>query len=126
MSGASDEYLEKVYVASVCLIAASEGEGFGLPLIEAAQHKLPIIARDISVFREVGGEYAWYFSASNGAELANAVTDWLALYEEKRIPLSDEMPFLTWKQSAERLMAVILSQDSNEKSIGAYKGKSAC
>ena len=53
LEGISDEYLDKVYAASTCLIAASEGEGFGLPLIEAAQHKLPIIARDIPVFREV-------------------------------------------------------------------------
>ena len=50
LEGISDEYLEKVYKTSTCLIAASEGEGFGLPLIEAAQHKLPIIARDIPVF----------------------------------------------------------------------------
>ena len=39
LEGISDEYLEKVYVAITCLIAPSEGEGFGLPLIEAAQHK---------------------------------------------------------------------------------------
>jgi len=32
LEGISDEYLEKVYAASSCLIAASEGEGFGLPL----------------------------------------------------------------------------------------------
>ena len=50
---ASDEYLEKIYATSSCLIAAAEGEGFGLPLIEAARHGLPIIARDIPVFREV-------------------------------------------------------------------------
>lgn len=30
LQGISDEYLEKVYAASSCLIAASEGEGFGL------------------------------------------------------------------------------------------------
>src|SRR5262249_2265090 len=59
LDGVSDEYLDKVYAASTCLIAASEGEGFGLPLIEAAQHKLPIIARDIPVFREVAGESAF-------------------------------------------------------------------
>ena len=53
LEGISDEYLEKIYDAATCLIAASEGEGFGLPLIKVAQHKLPIIARDIPVFREV-------------------------------------------------------------------------
>jgi len=59
--GISDEYLEKIYSASTCLIAASEGEGFGLPLIEVTRHKLPIIARDIPVFREVIGEHGFYF-----------------------------------------------------------------
>ena len=59
--GISDEYLENIYAESTCLIAASEGEGFGLPLIEAAQKGKPIIARDIKVFREVAGDYAYYF-----------------------------------------------------------------
>jgi glycosyltransferase involved in cell wall biosynthesis len=62
LDGISDEFLEQVYAASACLIAASYGEGFGLPLIEAAQHKLPIVARDIPVFREVAGSHAHYFS----------------------------------------------------------------
>ena len=43
---------------SACLIAASFGEGFCLPLIEAAKHDLPMIARDIPVFREVAGQSA--------------------------------------------------------------------
>ena len=63
LEGISDEYLEQVYLVCTCLIAASYGEGFGLPLIEAAQHKLPIIARDIPVFREVAGENAFFFKS---------------------------------------------------------------
>jgi glycosyltransferase involved in cell wall biosynthesis len=47
----SDEYLARVYAASTALIVASEGEGFGLPIIEAANYKLPVIARDIPVLR---------------------------------------------------------------------------
>ena len=47
LQGISDEYLEQVYAASTCLIAASINEGFGLPLIEAARHGIPIVARDI-------------------------------------------------------------------------------
>lgn len=62
LEGISDEYLEKIYAASTCLLASSEGESFCLPLIEAAQHKLPIIARDIPIFREVSSEYAYYFA----------------------------------------------------------------
>lgn len=61
LQSVSDEYLDHIYEASSCLLAASEGEGFGLPLIEAAQKSLPILARDLPVFREVAGEHAFYF-----------------------------------------------------------------
>lgn len=108
LEGISDEYLEKIYTASTCLIAASEGEGFGLPLIEAAQHKLPIIARDIPVFREVAGNHAFYFSGKEPTDLAGAVVRWLELYRSGKNPASDCMPWLTWGQSTERLLSVIL------------------
>lgn len=108
LEGISDEYLEKVYAASTCLVAASEGEGFGLPLIEAAQHKKPIIARDIPVFREVAGTYASYFSGLEPEALADAVREWLALDETGQAPQSDNMPWLTWKESTQNLLDVML------------------
>lgn len=111
LEGISDEYLEKVYAASTCLIAASEGEGFGLPLIEAAQHQLPIIARDIPVFREVAGQRAYYFSGKQPADLSTTVKRWLGLYQENQHPQSVSMPWLTWKQSASRLKEIILNDD---------------
>lgn len=112
LEGISDEYLEKIYAGSSCLIAASEGEGFGLPLIEAAQHKLPIIARDIPVFREVAGENAHYFEGLAAEDLAVAIGDWLQLYGEGQHPTSDGMPWLTWKESAEQLKRVLLGSRS--------------
>lgn len=108
LDGISDEYLEKIYATSSCLIAASEGEGFGLPLIEAAQHKLPIIARDIPVFREVVGEHAFYFSGLTSDALADGVQAWLALDKAGQAPQSDTMPWLTWKQSTQNLLDVML------------------
>ena len=105
LGGISDEYLEKVYSSSSCLIAASEGEGFGLPLIEAAQHKLPIIARDIPVFRETAGEYALYFQNS---ELVATIEKWLALFHENRHRKSDGMPNLSWQESAKNLLENLL------------------
>lgn len=105
---ASDEYLEQLYEASTCLIAASYGEGYGLPLIEAAQHKLPILARDIPVFREVAGEYASYFSAETASELSSSILNWLTLYEQGKAPSSENMPWLTWRQSAQQLLQQIL------------------
>jgi len=111
LEGISDEYLGKVYAAATCLIAASEGEGFGLPLIEAAQHKLSIIARDIPVFREVAGEYAFYFKGLEPQVLTDAIRQWLELDKQGQSPQSDNMPWLTWKQSAERVKQIIIKGD---------------
>ena len=110
LEGISDEYLEKVYAASTCLIAPSEGEGFGLPLIEAAQHNLPIIARDIPVFHEVAEEHAFYFNGKEPDDLAKALREWLVLYQSGQHPKSDDMPWLTWKQSTQQLLDIILKE----------------
>ncbi|HPS36812.1 MAG TPA: glycosyltransferase family 1 protein [Candidatus Omnitrophota bacterium] len=110
LEGISDTYLEKVYATSTCLIAASEGEGFGLPLIEAAQHQLPIIARDLPVFREVAGAHAYYFSGKEPQDLADAVVRWLSLYRSGNHPRSGNMPRLTWKESARTLAEKILGR----------------
>lgn len=109
----SDEYLEKIYGACSALIAASYGEGFGLPLIEAARHKLPIIARDIPVFREVAGEHAFYFSGLEPENLGDAICSWMCLREKGEIPLSEGMKWKTWQESANDLLKNILSTNTN-------------
>jgi glycosyltransferase involved in cell wall biosynthesis len=107
----SDEFLEEIYAASACLIAASEGEGFGLPLIEAARHKLPIIARDIPVFREVAGDHALYFTGRAEA-ISETVRRWLELNKAGRAPTSRNIPLLSWKQSAELLISRVFRDQS--------------
>jgi glycosyltransferase involved in cell wall biosynthesis len=104
LEGISDGYLEKIYAASTCLLAASEGEGFGLPLIEAAQKDIPIFARDIPIFREVAGGHAYYFSGLEPDAMAQAIKAWLALASVKQAPRSSNMPWMTWKQSAASLV----------------------
>lgn len=103
----SDEYLEKLYAASACLIAASEGEGFGLPLIEAARHKLPVIARDLPVFREVAREHAHYFGGLEPQQLADALQQWLDMRAAGHAPQSGNIPWLTWEQNARDLLRAL-------------------
>jgi glycosyltransferase involved in cell wall biosynthesis len=111
IENASDVLLEKVYSASTCLIAASEGEGFGLPLVEAAQHKLPIIARDIPIFREVAGEHATYFQGAVASDLSRDIEVWLTLWQKGHHVRSDNMPWLTWEQSVSQLLSAIVAMD---------------
>ena len=121
LEGISDEYLEKIYAASTCLIAASYGEGFGLPLIEAAQHKLPIIARDIPVFREVAGEHAFFFQAQSFQDLAGIVRYWLSMLKDGNYPASAVMLGQTWRQSANQLFSNF-SLDRLKACVGQIKG----
>lgn len=104
LEGISDEYLDKVYASCRCLIAGSYGEGFGLPLIEAAQHRLPIIARDIPVFREVAGDCAYYFDGEEPEALEKCVNEWLALYGAGQHPKSEAMVWLSWQESTQQLL----------------------
>ncbi len=105
----SDEYLEQIYSASSCLIAASNNEGFGLPLIEAARRGVPIIARNIPVFKEVAQDFAFYFDASSPLELKNAIAEWLILYQNGKHPPSQGMPWLTWQASAQSILKTLLN-----------------
>ena len=102
--------LLKLYAGSVALLQTSEGEGFGLPLIEAAQHGIPVIARDLPVFREVAGEHAYYFTGLAPSELAQALLKWLDLHREGKAPPSSGMPWLTWDQSARQVLDALIGQ----------------
>lgn len=105
----SDEFLEEIYKISTALIAPSQAEGFGLPLIEAAQSNIPIIARDIPVFKEVAKEFAYYFENTNEANvLCKAIKEWLELYKDDKHPKSQNMPWLTWQESTKILLDKIL------------------
>jgi glycosyltransferase involved in cell wall biosynthesis len=110
LHGASDEYLDRIYAASTCLLVASEGEGFGLPLIEAARHGVPLLVRDIPVFREVAGEHAGYFSGADGAALAGAIQDWLRLHAEGRAPASTGIAARSWADNAADLMDILFPE----------------
>lgn len=104
LENATDAQLQKLYSTCSCLIAASEGEGFGLPLIEAARHDLPILARDIPVFREVAGEFATYFDGSAPDNLRHALEIWLLANRKGNVARSQNLAFLTWSESATALL----------------------
>lgn len=113
----ADDALGALYAQSDCLVMASEGEGFGLPVIEAAHYGLGVIARDIPVFREVAGRGAVYFDGADAKALEDAISEWL------RAPrnLDLQIPPTSWTESANRLMGLIQSEvwDTHWRSAGA-------
>lgn len=99
IDGADDALLEAAYQASTALVAASLGEGYGLPLVEAAHRGIPVIARDLPVFREVAGNYPSYFKGESARELATYLARWLA----DRPATGDRPEWISWSDSARSL-----------------------
>lgn len=107
----TDAELEVLYSKATALIAASTAEGFGLPIVEAALHHVPALASDIPVFHEVGGEGAIYFSLQSPNSLAEAVKLMSKLTREERLTMAQKIKTLSWKESANQLMNLILNKN---------------
>lgn len=108
LDDADDPLLAAAYEASAAVICASVAEGFGLPLVEAASFKKPIIARDIPVFREVAGENAFYFDGNTPQVLADAVMKWTELRVKNNVPTSEHIELSTWGECTASLCASML------------------
>src|SRR5690606_8224355 len=54
--------LEEIYADYDYVLLLSEYEGFGLPVLEAQAHAVPVICSDIPIFRENLGDSALYFN----------------------------------------------------------------
>ena len=75
---ANDAVLQDAYRRCYCFIQSSVGEGFGIPIVEAASYDLPIICSDIDVFQEIGGDGLIYFESENAEALAMRMREALA------------------------------------------------
>ena len=101
---ASDGELRWAYSHTDALIAASLQEGFGLPLVEAAQFGLPLICSDIPVFREVTQGNADYFTVMNPDALAECLIKWM---QTEQHPDSRNIRIYSWQESAREFLDIM-------------------
>lgn len=78
----SDEELVALYKGAEIFIMPSFEEGFGLSILEAMACGTPVLASNIEVLREVGGEGAYYFDPESVEDIAGKVTN---IIEDKRL-----------------------------------------
>jgi glycosyltransferase involved in cell wall biosynthesis len=68
-----DKDLPGLYSAAIALVNLSADEGFGLPLVEAMACGTPVVASDIPIFREIGGDAVLLVDQSNTAQVATGL-----------------------------------------------------
>jgi glycosyltransferase involved in cell wall biosynthesis len=104
----SEADLHGLYQAASCFVLPSFMEGFGLPILEAMQHGVPVACSNVSSLPEVAGNAALYFDPSNAEAMTNAIERLL-----RDRPLVDELvrrgyercALFTWTETARRTLA---------------------
>jgi glycosyltransferase involved in cell wall biosynthesis len=99
----SDEGLGLLYEACRGLLMASRGEGWGLPLLEAATHRRCVLARDLPVFREHGLLNIIYFSDDRAEQLGDRLMELVNLSQHPAP--SAELP--SWSTCVDELLEAI-------------------
>lgn len=106
---ASDALLQALYARADGLIGASYGEGFGIPLIEAARAGLPLLVRDLPVFREVTQDQASFFPLDADQEqLAASLAAFLSRLDGSNPPVpASALPSQSWQDSAVQVVRAL-------------------
>lgn len=90
LSGVPTEDLFAIYQQATCFAYPSRYEGFGIPVIEAVQSGLPVVAATGSCLEEAGGPHNLYVSPDNPREMSKAISFFMNNDDERlrRIELS--------------------------------------
>lgn len=67
--------IQEYYSHAQIYILSSRWEGFGLVLVEAMAHGLPVVSSDLPTSKEIMGDFALYFKNGNIDELAQRLED---------------------------------------------------
>ncbi|MGI2030853.1 glycosyltransferase family 4 protein [Rhizobium panacihumi] len=106
----TDEEIQALYRKAAALVFPSIYEGFGIPPLEAMAVGCPVIASDIPPVREVCRDAVVYFDPHHVASITSAMRDVvdgtvdIAAVRERGLARTRDF---SWKNSAERLLAMV-------------------
>ncbi len=106
----ADEELDDLYRRAIALVSPSTYEGFGLPVLEALNRGLPVIAWDIPVMREVVADAAVLLQSGDVAGFAAAmlrVASDPVLRQALGRAGKEQARKFSWRRSAAALLTVL-------------------
>ncbi|MEO5852624.1 MAG: glycosyltransferase family 1 protein [Nocardioides sp.] len=105
----TDEELADLYGRARAMAMPTFAEGFDLPVLEAMAAGLPVLASDIPVLREVGGDAALWFDPHDPASIAAALRV-VGTQPARLVELADlgraQATLFTWQRVAEETLEV--------------------
>ncbi|MBM3575364.1 MAG: glycosyltransferase family 4 protein [Alphaproteobacteria bacterium] len=113
---ANDADLRLFYQHAQALVFPSFAEGFGMPLVEALYYGASVIASDIPVFREVGGDDVRYFSLLDADSLQKEI-----LATDQMVKKKGRPRLISWQESASHLVDMI-NHDSYQINQSQWAG----
>ena len=104
----SNARLAELSKHACALLMPSHAEGFGLPVVEALEHGLPVIASDLAVFREVAGTIPLYLGPEDEAAWEAAIIDFATSSKERERQLRAIETFQapSWEQHFAKVEAL--------------------
>lgn len=101
-----------LYKESQLLLFASEYEGLGLPILEAAEEGKKIVCSDIPVFKEISTDAFYMFDALNPLSIARAIESAVKAerWEHKRDIYPKVLKKYTWKSTGARALAALTAE----------------
>jgi glycosyltransferase involved in cell wall biosynthesis len=69
----SEMLLPRLYASAAVMVYPSRYEGFGLPVVEGLAAGIPVVASDLPVFREVGGDQVTFIDPLEPSSLADGI-----------------------------------------------------
>jgi glycosyltransferase involved in cell wall biosynthesis len=87
------EDLPGIYQMAEVFVYPSLFEGFGIPIIEALQSKVPVVTSKGSCFAETGGPDSCYVSPDNVEELAEVLRQTLDSYDKRNFMIRSGLQY---------------------------------
>lgn len=108
----SQAALEHTLSSAAILVIPSLYEGFGLPILEAFAHNIPVIASKIPAMMEVGGDACLWVDPYNEAELTIALHKLLddPTYQQMlRTRGTERLRLYSWQRTAQKTWQAIIA-----------------
>ena len=109
----SDEVLSQTYDGAFALVLPSWYEGFGLPVVEALAHGVPVIVSRDSALSEVAGKAAYPVDPGSVEEISNAMLALdgnVDLYGRLEATAKSQALKYQWDDAAAKMYAVLCNQ----------------